>query len=176
MIRRPPRSTLFPYTTLFRSTATCLRGAGRPGACPRSPSRSRPSQDPPPAKEPNRAQTRTRRRSQPSFVPSLTSQRPNAPCATRAGEPNAAHTASPTDSRKRKVEGAGSRSRRTQGTMIPQNSLRSFARRQIPGLSWRLSSVTLESVDVERRDRVGGLVGDGDYTHIENWGIWYIIV
>src|SRR2546429_9541317 len=27
MIRRPPRSTLFPYTTLFRS----LRAAGRPG-------------------------------------------------------------------------------------------------------------------------------------------------
>src|SRR5438105_8670173 len=23
MIRRPPRSTLFPYTTLFRSTANC---------------------------------------------------------------------------------------------------------------------------------------------------------
>src|SRR2546429_3564572 len=23
MIRRPPRSTLFPYTTLFRSEATC---------------------------------------------------------------------------------------------------------------------------------------------------------
>src|SRR5258708_23765053 len=23
MIRRPPRSTLFPYTTLFRSTALC---------------------------------------------------------------------------------------------------------------------------------------------------------
>src|SRR6266496_6270810 len=23
MIRRPPRSTLFPYTTLFRSTTTC---------------------------------------------------------------------------------------------------------------------------------------------------------
>src|SRR3712207_8554460 len=23
MIRRPPRSTLFPYTTLFRSTAAC---------------------------------------------------------------------------------------------------------------------------------------------------------
>src|SRR2546422_8381756 len=23
MIRRPPRSTLFPYTTLFRSTASC---------------------------------------------------------------------------------------------------------------------------------------------------------
>src|SRR5256885_3684609 len=29
MIRRPPRSTLFPYTTLFRSHAACLR-AGRP--------------------------------------------------------------------------------------------------------------------------------------------------
>src|SRR3712207_8297801 len=28
MIRRPPRSTLFPYTTLFRSTAGCSR---RPG-------------------------------------------------------------------------------------------------------------------------------------------------
>src|SRR5688572_31283384 len=29
MIRRPPRSTLFPYTTLFRSSA--LRGAKRHG-------------------------------------------------------------------------------------------------------------------------------------------------
>ena len=35
----------------------------------------------------------------------------------------------------------------------------------------RLSSVTLENVDVEGRDRVGGLVGDGDYTHIENCGV-----
>src|SRR3712207_8280995 len=26
MIRRPPRSTLFPYTTLFRSRAVALRG------------------------------------------------------------------------------------------------------------------------------------------------------
>src|SRR5258708_19866431 len=25
MIRRPPRSTLFPYTTLFRSQANCIR-------------------------------------------------------------------------------------------------------------------------------------------------------
>src|SRR2546425_12230720 len=39
MIRRPPRSTLFPYTTLFRSAG---RGhaspwpAGSPPACPRS--------------------------------------------------------------------------------------------------------------------------------------------
>src|SRR5437868_11406752 len=29
MIRRPPRSTLFPYTTLFRS----MRTAGRAGCC-----------------------------------------------------------------------------------------------------------------------------------------------
>src|SRR3712207_9334836 len=31
MIRRPPRSTLFPYTTLFRSTLT-LRAADQAGA------------------------------------------------------------------------------------------------------------------------------------------------
>src|SRR3712207_9207345 len=29
MIRRPPRSTLFPYTTLFRSELAILRAAGR---------------------------------------------------------------------------------------------------------------------------------------------------
>src|SRR5438094_4228673 len=34
MIRRPPRSTLFPYTTLFRSGARARRG-GPPGAAPR---------------------------------------------------------------------------------------------------------------------------------------------
>src|SRR2546429_4276877 len=28
MIRRPPRSTLFPYTTLFRSDEDCRRRAG----------------------------------------------------------------------------------------------------------------------------------------------------
>src|SRR5688572_31331746 len=33
MIRRPPRSTLFPYTTLFRSTCVRLRRWGFP--CPR---------------------------------------------------------------------------------------------------------------------------------------------
>src|SRR5256885_5513459 len=35
MIRRPPRSTLFPYTTLFRSPCLCANsggGAGIPGA------------------------------------------------------------------------------------------------------------------------------------------------
>src|SRR5260370_19451191 len=29
MIRRPPRSTLFPYTTLFRSSAPGVRGGRR---------------------------------------------------------------------------------------------------------------------------------------------------
>src|SRR2546430_13656557 len=34
MIRRPPRSTLFPYTTLFRSDGRCRRPC-RGGAAPR---------------------------------------------------------------------------------------------------------------------------------------------
>src|SRR5689334_23676207 len=39
MIRRPPRSTLFPYTTLFRSVGQAARGVGtggeaqQPGRC-----------------------------------------------------------------------------------------------------------------------------------------------
>src|SRR2546429_3264432 len=33
MIRRPPRSTLFPYTTLFRSCASDSRPASAPAAC-----------------------------------------------------------------------------------------------------------------------------------------------
>src|SRR5260370_5347245 len=47
MIRRPPRSTLFPYTTLFRSSppASCWspvshRGLGRSSPRSRSPQRS----------------------------------------------------------------------------------------------------------------------------------------
>src|ERR1039457_3397706 len=32
MIRRPPRSTLFPYTTLFRSTCWPVSGHGSPGS------------------------------------------------------------------------------------------------------------------------------------------------
>src|SRR5258708_27392860 len=31
MIRRPPRSTLFPYTTLFRSVVHVAQGLGAPG-------------------------------------------------------------------------------------------------------------------------------------------------
>src|SRR2546429_6348886 len=30
MIRRPPRSTLFPYTTLFRSAISCSNSRSRP--------------------------------------------------------------------------------------------------------------------------------------------------
>src|SRR5258707_11887428 len=36
MIRRPPRSTLFPYTTLFRSHFPYLYGDGAPGTGLRS--------------------------------------------------------------------------------------------------------------------------------------------
>src|SRR3712207_8257724 len=32
MIRRPPRSTLFPYTTLFRADAVALEGQQQPAA------------------------------------------------------------------------------------------------------------------------------------------------
>src|SRR2546422_1330953 len=34
MIRRPPRSTLFPYTTLFRSLCVRVAGRARRGAVP----------------------------------------------------------------------------------------------------------------------------------------------
>src|SRR5258708_8957978 len=40
MIRRPPRSTLFPYTTLFRSHR--VHGAG--AKCPHSPKSRRPDE------------------------------------------------------------------------------------------------------------------------------------
>src|SRR5258707_11393328 len=37
MIRRPPRSTLFPYTTLFRSHRDSVRCPASPAPCPTSP-------------------------------------------------------------------------------------------------------------------------------------------
>src|SRR5258705_5707437 len=51
MIRRPPRSTLFPYTTLFRSpgrgtVTTCCRSSTRKGRATATPSRS-PTDRPP---------------------------------------------------------------------------------------------------------------------------------
>src|SRR5215510_15170703 len=36
MIRRPPRSTLFPYTTLFRSPRRSARSRGLPARRPRA--------------------------------------------------------------------------------------------------------------------------------------------
>src|SRR2546427_4325193 len=49
MIRRPPRSTLFPYTTLFRSDRRGRRGnggaGGEPGSGARAPCRSAPARD-----------------------------------------------------------------------------------------------------------------------------------
>src|SRR2546425_9351205 len=43
MIRRPPRSTLFPYTTLFRSKACTGRASGKSTSWGRSNSRAFPS-------------------------------------------------------------------------------------------------------------------------------------
>src|SRR3712207_7891609 len=47
MIRRPPRSTLFPYTTLFRSISSSAVSPSVPAACPsgatRLPERTSPS-------------------------------------------------------------------------------------------------------------------------------------
>src|SRR2546425_10373758 len=40
MIRRPPRSTLFPYTTLFRSSRRAAARAPAAGRRPRRPRRS----------------------------------------------------------------------------------------------------------------------------------------
>src|SRR5260370_6518950 len=41
MIRRPPRSTLFPYTTLFRSIAGCRRSHGCDRKTPAAPNATR---------------------------------------------------------------------------------------------------------------------------------------
>src|SRR2546422_2018049 len=41
MIRRPPRSTLFPYTTLFRSPSVTFRQKGHQGLGGRNPYRFR---------------------------------------------------------------------------------------------------------------------------------------
>src|SRR3712207_8200592 len=48
MIRRPPRSTLFPYTTLFRSREGRLRRAGAAAVRLRGPARDRASRSPSP--------------------------------------------------------------------------------------------------------------------------------
>src|SRR5256885_3801372 len=45
MIRRPPRSTLFPYTTLFRSRGFQVTHRGREGRVRRGPGRQGPAGD-----------------------------------------------------------------------------------------------------------------------------------
>src|SRR5438445_6592443 len=60
MMRRPPRSTLFPYTTLFRSRGRggAQRGEGRLGAAARSGSPARPPRVPADAGPRDRKSTR----------------------------------------------------------------------------------------------------------------------
>src|SRR3712207_8546761 len=66
MIRRPPRSTLFPYTTLFRSLrATSL--AGVPGAIPAVPETSIPARLP--GRRPRPVQDLVRPRGRPGRPP-----------------------------------------------------------------------------------------------------------
>src|SRR5947208_8889349 len=50
MIRRPPRSTLFPYTTLFRSSTAARRARVRRGSTASPVDRSRRSKALPPAR------------------------------------------------------------------------------------------------------------------------------
>src|SRR2546429_6563927 len=52
MIRRPPRSTLFPYTTLFRSRVRGRHLPGEPVAAARSPARRDAARPVPPAAPP----------------------------------------------------------------------------------------------------------------------------
>src|SRR5688572_31806922 len=65
MIRRPPRSTLFPYTTLFRSLAEPPRprpAARTPPPPRRGPRPSHAGLQPPPAPHPRAVAARRRRR------------------------------------------------------------------------------------------------------------------
>src|SRR3712207_8022420 len=57
MIRRPPRSTLFPYTTLFRSTVPGWR-KGPDGSAPQPADGPRSHQAPAPARAPPRKPAR----------------------------------------------------------------------------------------------------------------------
>src|SRR2546425_909362 len=71
MIRRPPRSTLFPYTTLFRSLVVAQRGRPAAGVPPEDrPERSRLPQ----RAEPSRraaGEPRGERRGRPDLEPAL---------------------------------------------------------------------------------------------------------
>src|SRR2546430_11962900 len=59
MIRRPPRSPLFPYPTLFRPPAPATRGGRPPTPCPPPPAQARPTRRAPgPSVPPDRKSTR----------------------------------------------------------------------------------------------------------------------
>src|SRR3712207_7619576 len=58
MIRRPPRSTLFPYTTLFRSGREDLRQRGGPADRPQGCARADERRDVPLGKPRDRKSTR----------------------------------------------------------------------------------------------------------------------
>src|SRR2546421_5767237 len=66
MIRRPPRSTLFPYTTLFRSCRAGVSGAASTArACaPQSSTRSNPERAPLLKKKRSRRKRRLQKRSE----------------------------------------------------------------------------------------------------------------
>src|SRR3712207_8366431 len=59
MIRRPPRSTLFPYTTLFRSASVANRIDDRPSTSARQVAGSQPSSPVSPRCAPNIPRTRS---------------------------------------------------------------------------------------------------------------------
>src|SRR3989454_9343899 len=62
MIRRPPRSTLFPYTTLFRSAGRQRRGLGPPVRPARGPGQRRGSRGGPAVRARDGPRTRGRAR------------------------------------------------------------------------------------------------------------------
>src|SRR2546425_7394040 len=107
MIRRPPRSTLFPYTTLFRSTRRRRPGSGSPlgaAAARRPPARGRGLAAPPAGCARSAKETRPGRPSDSRRAP-----RPRAP-APSGGSRSAPETATSTATAARQECGGGSAS------------------------------------------------------------------
>src|SRR2546425_4767971 len=107
MIRRPPRSTLFPYTTLFRSTRSRRPGSGSPlgaAAARRPPTRGRVPAAPPAGCARSAKETRPGRPSD-----SRRASRPQAP-APSGGRRSAPGTATSTSTATRQEGGDGSAS------------------------------------------------------------------
>src|SRR3712207_870009 len=82
MIRRPPRSTLFPYTTLFRSSPACTTRSGSPGWAWR-PRTSPPARSPTPTTGRSCGPIRAWR---PSWTRSARRPRPECPGGSGDGE------------------------------------------------------------------------------------------